>query len=73
MQSNKIVTVKQIRDTDTFQNLTPIQQKIYMNRNSRRAIEHSVNVVLNQGNNDWFRKTNSSFYHQEIVKELTSK
>jgi len=70
---NILITVNDIKNTNVFKNLSPIQQKIHLNRNSKRAIQQSVNVVANQGNKDWFKKTNASYYHQEIVRELANK
>lgn len=69
---NISITSDQIKSTETFKGLSNIQKKIHLNSNSRRAIQQSVNVVINQGNEEWFKKTNSSFYHQEIVKELVT-
>lgn len=71
--SNIKITSSEIKDSKAFASLTRIQQKIYLNPNSRRAIENSVNVVINIGFEKWENQTHSSCFHREVVKELVNK
>lgn len=64
------ITNEGIKSTKYFKSLSRIQQKITLNRTLRLAIQNGVNVVINRGNDDWYRETNSSYNSQQIVKEL---
>lgn len=68
--SNITIHSDEIKATETFKALSPIQQKINLNRNSRIAIQNGVNIALNRGLEVWEKQTNGSHFHIQIVKEL---
>lgn len=69
-QFNIVLNPDEIKATETFQNLTSIQKKIHLNRNSRMRIQNALNIALNRGLDVWVKQTNGSFFHVSIVKEL---
>ena len=68
--SNIVIQYDDIKATDAFKSLSPIQRKINLNRNSRIAIQNGLNVALNRGLEVWQNQTNGSWFHVQIVTEL---
>ena len=74
METPKHISINydQIKNTEFFKGMTKIQQKIYLNGNNRRVIEHGVNVVENIGFEEWKSQVAFNYRNQEIIKELTN-
>ena len=60
-----------IKSTEAYQNLSKIQQKMFLSGNNIRNIQHAINVIGNIGFEEWYRISDYSFNSIEIIKELT--
>lgn len=67
-----MVTYDQIKETMAFKALSAIQQKLIINGNTRRAIEHGVNLVKNIGVEQFQAQTSYNYNTEQIVLELAN-
>ena len=59
-----------VRTTEAYKNATNIQQILCLNRNNMVHINHSVNVCLHKGFDNWSAISGSTNLNKDIVKEL---
>lgn len=70
----KIASMRiKIQETETYQGLQPIVQKIMMTRNNVKHIEHGFVVAQNIGLTKWKKQSNYTWRNIAIIEELLKK
>ena len=64
------ITPEAIAQTEFFNTLDPILQKITLHKRNREEIEHGVNVAKNLGFEKWNQITATRYTNRMIVKEI---
>lgn len=64
------ITAKEIQETEYFKQLTPVLQKLTLQKKNRDEIQHGMNVSRNIGFENWKKQTGTRYVNQMIVKEI---
>jgi hypothetical protein len=61
---------KIIKKLAVYEDMSPIQRKIFLKRNNLKAIEHSIYVIRNIGYDSWESQTNAIYWNKKIIESL---
>jgi len=67
---NRNTIVSKIKKTNTYQELSGIQQIFLLNRNNVERIKHALTVISNIGFEKWDEISNYNLNNFNLIKEL---
>lgn len=68
--TSKKLIQDQIKDTNTYKNLSRMMQIIVVKRNNALIIENGVKVSKNIGYDNWIKQTHYNWANKCIVKDI---
>tara|TARA_R100000781_G_scaffold113591_1_gene82412 strand:+ start:13184 stop:13411 length:228 start_codon:yes stop_codon:yes gene_type:complete len=71
MKNGKLKSFRErLMETEYFNGLPKVVQKIALQKNNLNHIEHGYNVAMNIGFDKWESQSGFSFRNKEIIREL---
>ena len=61
---------ERVKETETFKDLSPIGQKLFIKKNNLVLIDHALKVIDNQGYEYWNEISNYSHRNKSVIDEL---
>ena len=71
--NGKRINRRDVKETQSFKNLSAMLQKITLHRTNIKCIQDGVLIASNIGYQNWEKMTSAKWSNQQIVKEFIEK